>query len=145
VSGDEALSHAQACSRLHSAAFAPSGARGWSEAEFKELLGRDTVTLIMTNDAALVFETVLDEAEVLTIAVAPDAQRQGKGTALLDALLSQCRALDVKRCFLEVAVDNEAAVKLYRRYEFSQIGMRRGYFQRGDKSIHALVMERLLP
>ena len=145
LSGKEAVSRAATCAGLHEAAFSPSGSRSWSEAEFRDLLCRETVALIYTANAFLLLEAVFDEAEVLTVAVAPHDQRKGRGGRLLEALVSLCNERGVSRCFLEVAVDNQAAIALYERHEFSRIATRRDYFQREGKSIHALVMERLLP
>jgi len=90
-------------------------------------------------------QAVLDEAEINTITVAPDARRMGVGRALLKAVEERLQQADVNRILLEVAVDNDAAIALYQQHGFAEVGRRKGYYARqgGDK-IDALVLERLL-
>jgi ribosomal-protein-alanine N-acetyltransferase len=78
------------------------------------------------------------QADVQTIAVAPDAQGQGLGRLLLDALLVEGRRREATEVLLEVRADNEAAHALYQRAGFQRIGLRRGYYQPGG--IDALVL-----
>nr|WP_051092892.1 ribosomal protein S18-alanine N-acetyltransferase [Jongsikchunia kroppenstedtii] len=79
------------------------------------------------------------ECEVHTIAVTPGSQGRGLGRALLDALLS---VADHERAvtYLEVRVDNDAAIDLYRRNGFVDVGIRRGYYQQAG--VDALTMRR---
>lgn len=84
-----------------------------------------------------------DEAEVLTVGVIPSARRRKTGTRLLAALLDQARARGARTAFLEVRVDNYAAISLYEREGFSPVGTRRGYYAGGR--VDAVVMRRDLP
>jgi ribosomal-protein-alanine N-acetyltransferase len=84
-----------------------------------------------------------DEAWVQNIAVRRDAQRRGTGRALLEALLAEANNQGVRRTLLEVAVDNGPAQKLYARYGFEPVGVRRGYYQ--PSNTDALVMLREEP
>jgi [ribosomal protein S18]-alanine N-acetyltransferase len=70
-------------------------------------------------------------AEILTVGVIPAARRQGIATKLLAALLDEARARAAEQAFLEVRVDNEAARSLYLREGFSDLGIRRGYYDGG--------------
>lgn len=82
-----------------------------------------------------------DEAEILSIGVAPDWQRRGVGRRMVEGLVRAARRAEVKRLFLEVASDNEAAIALYKGLGFASSGRRRGYYQRtGGKSADALVL-----
>jgi ribosomal-protein-alanine N-acetyltransferase len=81
-----------------------------------------------------------DEAWVQNIAVRRDAQRQGIGRALLEALLAEAARRRVGTVLLEVAVDNAPAQKLYAWYGFDPIGIRKGYYQ--PSNTDALVMRR---
>lgn len=83
-----------------------------------------------------------DTADVMTIAVAPEAQGDGVGALLLNELISLATAAAVSAVLLEVRADNEPARRLYERGGFEQIGVRRRYYQPGD--IDALVMRRHL-
>jgi ribosomal-protein-alanine N-acetyltransferase len=81
-----------------------------------------------------------DEAWVNNVAVRRDRQRQGLGRALLEDLLAEADRCGVRTVLLEVAADNAAAQKLYARYGFDVVGVRRGYYQLSQKD--ALVMRR---
>lgn len=80
------------------------------------------------------------QADVLTLAVAADHWGQGIGSALLEALLAEAARRGCTEVFLEVRIDNARAQRLYRRYDFAQIGVRKGYYQ--PSGADALVMRR---
>ncbi len=93
----------------------------------------------------VLMQTVLDEAEINTITVAPAARRMGVGKKLLGAVEERLRASDVTRMLLEVAVDNDPAIALYTQNGFSEVGRRKGYYARRNSApVDALVLERLL-
>ena len=71
---------------------------------------------------------VVDEAHVLTIAVAPRAQRTGVGTFLFAALTTAMAAAGACRLFLEVRESNRAARAFYLRHGLIDIGRRKGYY-----------------
>ncbi|WGF86497.1 GNAT family N-acetyltransferase [Marinivivus vitaminiproducens] len=73
-----------------------------------------------------------DEAELLSIGVAPTYRRRDVGATLLRASMQRCEAAGGKAMFLEVAVDNLSAQHLYRRFGFKEVGRREGYYQRSD-------------
>ena len=81
---------------------------------------------------------IADQADVLTLAVAAGRWGQGTGSALLQALIAETARRGCSELFLEVRVDNDRAQRLYRRYGFSQIGIRKGYYQ--PSGADALVM-----
>jgi [ribosomal protein S18]-alanine N-acetyltransferase len=82
------------------------------------------------------------QGDVLTLAVAADRWGQGIGTALLRALLAEAARRGCTEVFLEVRTDNSRAQDLYRRHDFTEIGIRRGYYQ--PSGADALVMRRTL-
>ncbi|NTW41877.1 MAG: GNAT family N-acetyltransferase [Cellulomonadaceae bacterium] len=73
-----------------------------------------------------------DVVQVMTIGVAPDAQRRGLGAELLDAVLGYARAVGAAAVLLEVRVDNAAAIALYERAGFTVLRRRRRYYQPED-------------
>ena len=79
-------------------------------------------------------------ADVLTLAVASDRWGRGTGSALLEALLGEAARRGCAEVFLEVRTDNTRAQRLYRRHGFSQVGIRKGYYQ--PSGADALVMRR---
>jgi [ribosomal protein S18]-alanine N-acetyltransferase len=80
------------------------------------------------------------QADVLTLAVAADRWGQGTGSALLEALLAEAARRRCTEVFLEVRTDNDRAQGLYRRHGFTEIGVRKGYYQ--PSGADALVMRR---
>jgi [ribosomal protein S18]-alanine N-acetyltransferase len=80
------------------------------------------------------------QADVLTIAVAAGRWGQGIGSALLEALLAEAARRKAAEVFLEVRTDNTRAQRLYHRYGFTQIGIRKGYYQ--PSGADAMVMRR---
>ncbi|MFF2650964.1 GNAT family N-acetyltransferase [Streptomyces sp. NPDC058045] len=77
-------------------------------------------------------------ADVQTIAVAREQWGTGLGGRLLAELLRHATAFEAAEVLLEVRVDNVRAQKLYRRFGFEPVGLRRGYYQPGN--VDALVM-----
>jgi ribosomal-protein-alanine N-acetyltransferase len=78
------------------------------------------------------------QADVQTLAVAADEQGAGLGGTLLQALLDEARRRGCPEVLLEVRADNEAARRLYERFGFERIGVRRGYYRPGP--VDALVL-----
>ncbi|MCE7869085.1 ribosomal-protein-alanine N-acetyltransferase [bacterium CPR1] len=78
---------------------------------------------------------VLDEAHITSIAVDPERRGGGLGKRLLYHLLRSCQALGARWATLEVRVDNEVALKMYRRFGFARIGLRKGYYESGHDAV----------
>jgi ribosomal-protein-alanine N-acetyltransferase len=81
-----------------------------------------------------------DEAWIQNVAVRRDAQRAGVGRELVGALLAEADRRGARKTLLEVAVDNAPAQRLYARFGFEAVGVRRGYYQ--PSNTDALVMLR---
>lgn len=130
--------------RLHARCFLTP--RPWGEAEFTAFLSDPLAFLLVEGDAGfLVARAVAGEAELLTLAVAPEARGRGLGARLVGRFLYQARLRGAERAFLEVATDNAPALALYRRAGFATSGRRRGYYHAPDGSaVDALVMTRNL-
>jgi len=82
-----------------------------------------------------------DSGEVMTVGVATAAQGRGIGRALMHKLIDLCQQRGVEEIFLEVRVDNAGAIALYRSLGFTDVRIRRGYYQ--PENIDALVMRRI--
>ena len=120
------------------------GDEKWSSAMFwNELAQRHFYVVAADGDDVVGYaglSTAPDEAWVQNIGVRREAQRRGIGRTLLEALLAEAGRLRIKQTLLEVAVDNEAAQRLYATYDFEPVGIRRGYYQ--PSNTDALVMMR---
>lgn len=115
---------------LHAACFTTP--RPWSEGEFADLLNSKGCFLLAENGGFLLGRVIVDEAELLTIAVAPDLRRGGVGRKLTEAFVATARARGAESAFLEVAEGNLAARALYAAAGFGLAGKRRNYYHRPD-------------
>lgn len=126
--------------KLHALAFAPN--RGWSAQEFEDLLANPRTTLITRTLGFALTRTLAGESELLVIAVAPHAQKQGIATDLMGEWLASLPN-KADRAFLEVAEGNLPARALCSRFGFEIIAKRPGYYTRSDGPAEtALVMSR---
>ena len=74
-------------------------------------------------------QTVLDEADMMNVAVSPDARQKGVGNALVTALADRLKANAVRCLTLEVRASNEPAKALYQKLGFTQVGRRPNYYR----------------
>jgi ribosomal-protein-alanine N-acetyltransferase len=81
------------------------------------------------------FRRVADEAELLRVAVAPEARGRRVGSALIAAGLVELARAGVASCHLEVRTDNASAQAVYRRLGFAPSGRRRGYYRDGGDAL----------
>jgi len=133
-----------------SALYQTAFGEAWASDQLAQLLAGTGVFALIGLDAAgepagyALCRVAVDEAELLSIALLPDHRRRGGGRLLLDALIERCAAAGAATLFLEVAIDNAAALALYRRAGFREVGRRKGYYKVGAAVIDALVMKREL-
>lgn len=119
--------------------------RPWSAAEFAALVADPLCFPLATPQGLLIGRAVAGEAELLTLAVAPEARRRGEGRRLLADFLDEAAARTAETAFLEVAADNTAAIALYTAGGFAVTGRRPRYYRRPDGTpLDALVMARAI-
>jgi ribosomal-protein-alanine N-acetyltransferase len=142
---DAKASDAAALAALHGRAFA----HGWSESEFERLLADKAVVAHVaragsrgTPTGFMLSRRAADEAEILTVAVARAQRGRGIASALLARHLGRLAALRIARVFLEVDDGNRAALRLYARAGFREVGRRAGYYARAEGSGAALTLRR---
>ena len=103
------------------------------------LVAEDGNTLI--GYAGMMF-TGGTQADVVTLAVNPARWGEGTGTALLTALIDEAKKRGYEEVLLEVREDNPRARRLYLRHGFTEVGIRRGYYQ--PSGVDAVVMRKVL-
>ena len=115
----------------------------WNLKQFEESLNHYHCTVLEQAGQVIGFcilQPVLDEANLLLMAIAPDYQGQGLGYQLLDASIQQLANQPVQ-IFLEVRESNAAAIALYEKGGFHQIDLRKNYYPNPDGSReHAIIM-----
>lgn len=128
-----------ACATLHARCFTTP--RPWTAQEFADLLDRADIVLETLPGAFALLHDLGAEAELLTIAVDPDRQRQGLGRALLTQAEQTLVARGCDRLVLEVSAENAPAIALYVRAGFDRLGKRPNYYRQPDGTrVDALVL-----
>lgn len=108
--------------------------RPWSAREIAGLLDSPHCFACFAENGFLLGRAVAGEAELLTIAVSPPSQGRGIGAGLLDMFFDAARQRESAQAFLEVAANNPAAIHLYVKNGFVQVGQRPAYYRLPDGS-----------
>lgn len=120
---------------------------GWNDGQFAESLQHHHCFVLIEAQAVIgycIYSRVLDEAEILNIAIAADHQGRGLGSFLLRSLIQQFKD-DIHQLTLEVRVSNFSAIRLYQQCDFVTIAERRDYYPKGDTRESALIMRLEMP
>ena len=128
---DPATDDVAALAVLHAAAFADP----WREGALRDLFATLGVFAFAMADGFILARVAGEEAEILTLAVAPAARRKGLGRALIRAAAGHAATLGATSLFLEVGVRNYAAQALYRGLGFVEVGRRKAYYANEDADI----------
>jgi ribosomal-protein-alanine N-acetyltransferase len=104
----------------------------WTMGIFRDCLRVGYCCWVLTMDDQVigygVMSVVIDEAHILNICIDPQWQRQGLGEKLLRRLLKVASQHGADMVFLEVRVGNGAALRLYDKVGFIEVGQRKGYY-----------------
>ena len=110
----------------------------WSEEALALLLGENAFGVVALLDGQVVayggMTYVLDEGSVTNIAVHPDHRRRGYGSAVVDHMLWAAVKRSVFTVFLEVRESNLAARTLYKKLDFRECGIRKGFYRKPTES-----------
>lgn len=115
-------------SNLHKKCF-PN--KPWSADDFRDLKNSGC-EIIMSQNGFIVYRIVVDEAEIITIGVNPDFRRNGIASAMIGIIEKTIKNQGVKKLFLEVALNNIPAQKLYENCGFLTVGLRPKYYDGVD-------------
>ena len=74
-------------------------------------------------------QTVIDETDMMNVAVHPDFRRQGIAEALVNTLVENLKKMGSRCLTLEVRASNEPAIALYGKLGFAEIGRRKNYYR----------------
>ncbi len=103
--------------------------RPWSAQEFADFLATPGVYHCAAGPGFALGRVILDEAELLTLAVDPAHRRRGLARIALAAFEDEAARRGAARAFLEVAADNTAARAFYAGAGWAECGLRRGYYR----------------
>ncbi len=103
----------------------------WGADDFAELK-KSGCEIVASDNGFIVWRTVLDEAEIITIGVHPNARGTGIAIALLGIMENEIKKSGVKKIFLEASAENIPAINLYKKCGFNQNGRRPKYYDGVD-------------
>lgn len=139
---------ADACdllANLHARAFD----RPWTAAEIAKLLDNSAVFALVSRETEplgfVLAWAAAGDAELLTVAVVPEARRRGVGAALVTSAGVAALVRGAASMHLEVAENNDAARALYAKLGYEEAGRRHAYYAGEGGSVDAIVMRRSLP
>ena len=119
----------------------------WSENSIASELGNRLSLWLVALDGDTVAgyigsQSVLDEADMMNVAVHPDYRRRGIGEMLVLALGDALKAKGIRGLMLEVRESNAPAIALYEKLGFVQAGLRKNYYRNPKEN--ALIMRKEL-
>ncbi len=106
----------------------------WSEKSVASELNNPLAFWLVAEDDGRVAgyigsQTVLDETDMMNVAVHPDYRKQGIATALIVGLVEELRKMGSHSLTLEVRASNENAIRVYQKLDFQQVGCRKNYYR----------------
>lgn len=124
-------------------------AHPWTQGNFSDALRSKYQCKVCESESGgmlgyAVMMLAVDEAELLDIAIAAGHQRHGWGRKLLEEMMVLARRHEMHRMVLEVRASNAAAIGLYKSMGFTDIGLRREYYQAENGREDAILMGREL-
>ena len=80
-------------------------------------------------------KVILDEAELMNIVTKKDSRNLGIATKMMEKIIQICKENKVSKINLEVNVKNTIAIKLYKKYNFEEVGLRKKYYNNTDDAL----------
>ena len=118
----------------------------WSAGLLKDTFKYDYNRLISRHDSGrlsgyIIYSVLSGEAELQRIAVNPADRRRGLASSLMDEMLADLKNTSTENVLLEVRAGNEPAIKLYEKYGFKEIAVRKNYYTDPDEDAVMMKLE----
>ncbi len=112
----------------------------WNFEIFKEeLANNNSMYLVLRYENEIVsfggVKIILDEADIMNIVTKKDKRNQGFAKFLLNELITIAEEQNCKTITLEVDENNLPAIKLYKDFEFKEVGKRKNYYKNSNTAI----------
>ncbi len=123
--------------RVMTAAFSDRYGEAWTRSQCSGILPITGIKLVLAQDDSdrivgfALYRTIIDDAELLLLAVDPDAQGKGIGRTLLSHFIDDARKAGASKIHLEVR-DGNPAIRVYEAAGFERVNRRRNYYRGGD-------------
>lgn len=107
----------------------------WSYNSLKDLLSNDNIVFRVMIDSSnkvigyYSFAQILDEGHINNIAVRSLDQSKGFGTKLMEDMINQASKRGINALTLEVEIENIKAINLYKKFNFTNEGIRKKYYK----------------
>lgn len=119
--------------------------KAWGAQDFADLLVQTGVFVVGDAGSYALGRVIFDEVELLTIVTDPAMQKQGLGRNTLAQFHATAHEMGAATAFLEVSAENDAAIALYLKTGWQEVGKRKAYYHLQDgRVVDALVMSRSL-
>ena len=114
--------------------------RAWTRQHFLNELASPYASVMVAEQNGLLagylcMNVLLDEAEILDVAVDPALQRSGIGATLLSWACVEARQRGARLLRLEVRATSAPAIALYERFGFVRSGVRKAYYENGTDAV----------
>ena len=121
----------------------------WSKEGFFTFLTKENTMFFVIEEKEKILaycsmQTVLDEGDILNVAVSPDRQREGIGYFLVDSMLKMAEMIGIHIVHLEVREGNGTARRLYERLGFKEDGLRKNYYTETVEEQMAVPVEEMI-
>ncbi len=120
----------------------------WTKTLFEQALASTKKTTVVEEQGEVVgfciVSYVVGEAELLNICIATNQQGKKLGKKLLESALDQAKQSENHEMYLEVRASNVAALALYEKHDFNEIGRRKDYYPMKGGREDAILMARSL-
>lgn len=118
----------------------------WSETSFyNEVKRPGSVSKVMRREEKIAgyicASRVMDEGHILTLAVRPEFRRRGIAAALIGDIIRNLREEGCRAIFLEVRSSNEAARRVYEKFNFRLFGLRKDYYKSPTEDAVMMVLK----
>ena len=117
----------------------------WTENMFLEELENSLAKYVVIRSSGKIagyggMWFILDEAHITNIAIDPNYQKQGFGSHILSYMIKEAEEHHIYKMTLEVRKSNNAALQLYKKFNFEEYGIRPRYYE--DNQEDAIIMWR---
>ena len=116
----------------------------WSKHTFKKILELRSMSFVAVKDSVLIgfciANKVLDECHLQNISVIEGMRRQGLGNFMLAVLIERMKLADMRTVLLEVRRSNKVAQDFYRKNGFTELSVRKDYYQTKNGREDAIIM-----
>ena len=115
----------------------------WLKKDFFSFVSNQDNIFILSHPKPVGYlkaRVVRDEVEIISILIDKKFRQGGIGKGLLNKLLNIALKKKIHNIFLEVSVENQIAINLYKKFNFTKVGKRKNYYFQNGRYIDADIM-----